>query len=280
MNPAIIAAVALGSCAVLVLGSGLRVIAEHQRGLVLRLGRRGPVLDPGLHLILPLGIDRLTRVDMRSAVLEVLPLEVMTRDGVPVRIGAAVHLQVLNPVLAVTRVTDYWQSTRQLVQAALRDVAARVALRSLLLDQDAVREALGRFVDARVEPWGLRISAIDVREVELPAAMQRTMERHADVLGQKQARRVQAEAEREAGQQLAVAAEVLATQPHEVQLRFLQALSAIGGGGATVVVVPLPTELVQPFIDLQGHAARAHPGDDGDGAEAAARTEQETGQSR
>jgi regulator of protease activity HflC (stomatin/prohibitin superfamily) len=181
VDPGIIAAIGGGSLALLVLATGFRVVREYERGVVLRLGRRGPLLTPGLRYILPLGIDRLTRVDLRSSPLDVPPHDVITHDGVPVRVSAAVHLQVLNPVLAVTRVVDYERSTRQLVHAALRDVVARTGLRELLLDQDAIRGALARFVDARTEPWGISVTSIDLEDVVLPEAIQRAMARYAEL---------------------------------------------------------------------------------------------------
>ncbi len=257
MDPASIAAVIVGSCALIALSSGLRVISEYERGVVLRFGRRGPLLEPGLRFILPFGIDRLVRVDLRSAVLPVPAHEVITRDGVPVRVGAVVHLQVLNPLLAVTRVIDYRRSTSQLVQTALREVIARLGLRELLLDQEHVRTELARFVESRAEPWGIRITSVDVREVKLPEAMERAMARHAEIRGEQQAEHVHAATEVESARQLAAAARILESQPYAVQLRFLQALTEIAQGNATVVVVPLPMELVQPLIDLQGHASRS-----------------------
>lgn len=257
MDPASIAAVIVGSCALIALSSGLRVISEYERGVVLRFGRRGPLLEPGLRFILPFGIDRLVRVDLRSAVLPVPAHEVITRDGVPVRVGAVVHLQVLNPLLAVTRVIDYRRSTSQLVQTALREVSARLGLRELLLDQEHVRTELARFVESRAEPWGIRITSVDVREVKLPEAMERAMARHAEIRGEQQAEHVHAATEVESARQLAAAARILESQPYAVQLRFLQALTEIGQGNSTVVVVPLPMELVQPLIDLQGHASRS-----------------------
>ncbi len=259
MEPGFIAAIVGGSVAFIVLCSGLRVIREYQRGVVLRLGRRGPLLEPGLRYILPLGIDRLTRVDLRSAPLDVPAHEVITHDGVPVRVSAAVHLQVLNPLLAVTRVVDYQRSTTQLVHAALRDVVASTGLRELLLNGEAVREALARFVDARAEPWGVRVTSVDVEDVVLPEAMQRAMARQAEQ------RSAAAEHTRPAtdddfGRQLEATASILADQPHDVQVRFLQALSDTRAGEGAVVVVPLPAELVQPFVDLQGRAARTDVG--------------------
>lgn len=185
MDPRIIAGIAGGCLALIALASGLRVIREYQRGVVLRLGRRGPVLAPGLRYILPLGIDRLTRVDLRSSPLEVPPHEVITHDGVPVRISAAVHLQVLNPHLAVTRVVDYERSTCQLVHAELRDVVAATGLRDLLLNPGAVCDAVTALVNARAEPWGIAATSVDLEDVVLPEAMQRAMARHAELSGER-----------------------------------------------------------------------------------------------
>ena len=253
MEPGIIAAIVAGSCALIVLASGLRVIREYQRGVVLRLGRRGPMLEPGLRYILPLGVDRLIKVDLRSAPLEVPAHEVITHDGVPVRVSAAVHLQVLNPLLAVTRVVDYRVSTAQIVHAALRDVVAGAGLRELLLNGEAVRDALARFVDARTEPWGIRVTSVDLEEVVLPEAMQRAMARQAD-LRSAPVERATSRGDADFARKLEATAKLLAEQPQEVQVRFLQALSDVGSSDSTVVVVPLPAELVQPFVELQGHA--------------------------
>ncbi len=258
MEPGIIAAIAVGgSCVLLVLFSGLRIIREYQRGVVLRFGRRGPMLEPGLRYILPLGIDRLTKVDLRSAPLEVPAHEVITHDGVPVRVSAAVHLQVVNPLLAVTRVVDYRQSTAQLVHAALRDVVASTGLRELLLNQEAMRTALAHFVDARTEPWGIRITSVDLEDVVLPEAMQRAMARRAETRGDQPTEPVHTETAADVARQLEATAKILAGQPRDVQVRFLQALSEVRSSDSTVVVVPLPAELVQPFVDLQGRALPA-----------------------
>lgn len=269
MELGIIAAIVGGGLGLIALASGLRVIREYQRGVVLRLGRRGPTLEPGLRYILPLGVDRLIKVDLRSALLEVAAHEVITHDGVPVRISAAIHLQVVNPLLAVTRVVDYRQSTAQLVHAALRDVVAATGLRELLLDQEAMRDALARFVDARTEAWGIRITSVDLEDVVLPEAMQRAMARHAELRGAPQSERIQPDTVADVARQLEVTGKILAGQPREVQIRFLQALSDVRSSDSTVVVVPLPMDLVQPFIDLQGRALPAlrAPEDEGSSAE-------------
>lgn len=259
LEPGIIAAIAGGSCALIVLASGLRVVRDYQRGVVLRFGRRGPLLEPGLRYILPLGIDRLTKVDLRSAPLEVPAREVITHDGVPVRVSAAVHLQVVNPLLAVTRVVDYRESTAQLVHAALREVVASVGLRELLVSGETTRDALARFVDARTEPWGIRVTSVDIEDVVLPEAMQRAMARQTELRGTPVEREPGA-ADTDFARRLEATAQILADQPHDVQVRFLQALSDVGNAEATVVVVPLPAELVQPFVDLQGRASRPPAG--------------------
>ena len=181
MDPRVIAAIAGGFVALLALASGIRVIREFERGVVLRLGRRGPIRTPGLRYVMPFGIDRMTRVDLRSDPLAVPLHEVITRDGVPVQVSATVHLEVLNPILAITRVVDYRHSTSQLVHAALRDVVAGATLRELLLEQESMRSALTAFVNARIEPWGLGASAVDIEDVVLPEAMQRAMGRMAEV---------------------------------------------------------------------------------------------------
>ena len=266
MDPAIIATVVLGSVALVAVASGLRVIREYERGVVLRLGRRGPVLSPGLRAIFPFGIDRLLRVDLRATSVDITGHEVISRDGVPVRVSVTAQYQVLNPLLAVTRVVDYRAATTALVGAALRDVVSRSGLRDLLVDQDSVRAALTLFVDARSEPWGVRVTAVDVQGVELPDALRRAMARQAEALGSgASATDDPHHADLETANRLADAAELLAAQPVDVQVQFLRALSEVGSGGSTLVVVPLPQDLVQPFVDLQGRATSPRIEDPGGG---------------
>ena len=259
LDPAIIAAIVGGACALLTGLSGLRVIAEFERGVVLRMGRRGPLLEPGLRWVLPLGIDRLTRVDLRSTLLEIPVSEVFTADGVPLRVGATVHIQVLNAMLAVTRVADYRAATLQLVHAAIRDAVGQVGLRTVLVDQEAVRARVGAYVDPRAEPWGVGVTEIDVSEIGLPAAMRQAMEQQADMQGRKQVEAARTAAELATAHRLVASAEILARQPHAVQLRFLEALTQMSSDKGTVMVVPLPTELVQPFVDLQGRITDDQP---------------------
>ena len=181
--PAIIAAVVVAALAIGVCVSGLHTVYEYERGVVLRLGRRGPLLAPGLHLIIPFGIDRLIRVDLRSTVLRLPPHEVTTSDGVPVTLTAAVHLQVVNPLLAVTRVVDHRASSVQVAHAAVLDVASRFNLRALMTDQALVRDELSRFVDERAAAWGVQVTAIDLKDIALPAALRRAMDQRIELRG-------------------------------------------------------------------------------------------------
>lgn len=253
--PAIIVAVVLVSLAIVAAASGLHRVDEHERGVVLRLGRRGPLLEPGLRFILPFGVDHLARVDLRSTVLSLLPHQVITSDGVLVTLTGAMHLQVVNPLLAVTRVVDYRASCVQVAHAALLDVASGMSLRRLLTDQAAMRDGLGRFADERTAPWGVRITAIDVEEVQLPDALRQAMERQAQTAAEQYSEKLAADAELAAAHRLVEAARLLAAQPHAVQLGYLRALTQVSASAERVVVVPLPVELVQPFVDLQGRAA-------------------------
>ncbi|MHB8717820.1 MAG: SPFH domain-containing protein [Candidatus Dormibacteria bacterium] len=178
-----IGALIAGAFAILLCLSGLHTVYEYERGVVLRLGRRGPLLAPGLHLILPLGLDRLIRVDLRSTVLRLPPHEVVTADGVPVTLTAAVHLQVVNPLLAVTRVVDHRTSSVQVAHAAVLDVASRFDLRTVMTDQALIRDELSRFVDERTAAWGVQVTAVDLKDIALPPALRRAMDQRIELQG-------------------------------------------------------------------------------------------------
>lgn len=256
MDLAIVVAV-LGALAVLGLGTGLRVINEYERGVVLRLGRLVGTLNPGMRYVLPFGIDRLIRVDLRTGTMDVSARDAVTVDGVPLQVEAVAYLQVLNPALAVTRVIDYRRATSQLALAAVRSVIAGCSLREVLTDQGKVRQALGTFVDRRTEPWGIKVTAMEIKNVELPQAMQQAMAQNADADRERRARIAQAEAELAAAHRLVDAARILETQPYAALLRYLQTVADLAPGNTTVVVLPLPSDLIQPFLDIKGRASDA-----------------------
>ena len=263
MDPTLIAIVAVSGVALLLLLSGLRLINEYQRGVVFRVGKYLRMLDPGLRFVVPLGVDRVVRVDVRTTAVEVPSQDVITVDNVMVRVLAAVYFQVVNPPLAVTKVADYRQATAYLVQSSLRSFIGRVSLHQLLTGRDLINEMLRRIVDDETEPWGIRVSLVEFKDVQIPEALQKAMGREAEAEREKNAKIITADGELAAAQRLSDAAELIADRPSALQLRYLQALTEIGGGDRnTVVVFPVPIDLVQPLLDMQARMTKT-PGDRG-----------------
>lgn len=263
MNPTLIVIVAVSGVALLLLLSGLRLINEYQRGVVFRVGKYLRMLDPGLRFVVPLGVDRVVRVDVRTTAVEVPSQDVITVDNVMVRVLAAVYFQVVNPPLAVTKVADYRQATAYLVQSSLRSFIGRVSLHQLLTGRDLINEMLRRIVDDETEPWGIRVSLVEFKDVQIPEALQKAMGREAEAEREKNAKIITADGELAAAQRLSDAAELIADRPSALQLRYLQALTEIGGGDRnTVVVFPVPIDLVQPLLDMQARMTKT-PGDRG-----------------
>jgi regulator of protease activity HflC (stomatin/prohibitin superfamily) len=247
--------------AALILGlSGVRRINEHERGVVFRLGRFERMLQPGLHYVLPLGVDHVTHVDVRTIAIEVPFQEVITNDNVLVRVLAAVYLQVINPQLAVTKVDDYKRATAYLVQSTLRSFIGKVSLHQLLSGRDLVNEMLRRIIDEETEPWGIQVSLVEFKDVQLPETMQRAMGLEAEAEREKNAKIITAEAELATARTLNDAAEVISQRPSALQLRYLQALTEIGGDGSTVVVFPIPIDLLQPLFSMQTKTATTPSG--------------------
>jgi len=263
VNPTLIVIVAVSGVALLLLLSGLRLINEYQRGVVFRVGKYLRMLDPGLRFVVPLGVDRVVRVDVRTTAVEVPSQDVITVDNVMVRVLAAVYFQVVNPPLAVTKVADYRQATAYLVQSSLRSFIGRVSLHQLLTGRDLINEMLRRIVDDETEPWGIRVSLVEFKDVQIPEALQKAMGREAEAEREKNAKIITADGELAAAQRLSDAAELIADRPSALQLRYLQALTEIGGGDRnTVVVFPVPIDLVQPLLDMQARMTKT-PGDRG-----------------
>jgi regulator of protease activity HflC (stomatin/prohibitin superfamily) len=251
VNPTLIAIVAVSGVALLLLLSGLRLINEYQRGVVFQLGKYDRMLAPGLRFVIPLGVDRVNRVDIRTASLEVPSQDVMTVDNVMVRVLAAVYFQVVNPPLAVTKVDNYRQATAYLVQSSLRSFIGRVSLHQLLTGRDLINEMLRRIVDEETEPWGITVSMVEFKEVQIPETLQRAMGREAEAEREKNAKIITAEGELAAARRLSDAADLIGESPNALQLRYLQALTEIGGDRNTVVVFPVPMDLMQPLLDMQ-----------------------------
>jgi regulator of protease activity HflC (stomatin/prohibitin superfamily) len=233
------------------LSSAIRIINEYERGVLFRLGRLMALKGPGLRLIIPFGIDRLVKIDLRTVTLEVPPQEVITLDNVTVKVNAVIYFLVVNPNFAVTKVANFINATSQIAQTTLRSVLGQSTLDELLANREKINATLQRIIDEQTEPWGVKVSAVEIKDVELPATMQRAMAKQAEAEREKRAKIIHAEGEFAAAQRLTDAASVIATQPSALQLRYLQTLTEIGVERNTVIVFPMPIDIVQQLIDLR-----------------------------
>ncbi|MCO5222024.1 MAG: SPFH domain-containing protein [Thermomicrobiales bacterium] len=227
----------------IVLLASVKIVREYERGVVFRLGRLVGPRGPGLILLLPF-VERMTKVDLRTVTMDVPSQEVITRDNVTVRVNAVSYFRVIDPAAAVTNVTDYIRATSQIAQTTLRSVLGQSSLDELLAEREKINAELQRIIDEQTEPWGVKISIVEVKDVELPQSMQRAMARQAEAEREKRAKIIHAEGEFQASQQLSEAANVIAREPVALQLRYLQTLGEIGTEKNTTIVFPLPIELL------------------------------------
>ena len=231
-------------------GSAVRILNEYERGVLFRLGRLMEVKGPGLRLIIPFGIDRLVKIDLRTITLEVPPQEVITLDNVTVKVSAVIYFLVVNPNSAVTKVANCINATSQIAQTTLRSVLGQSSLGELLANREKINATLQRIIDLETEPWGIKVSTVEIKDVELPATMQRAMAKQAEAEREKRAKIIHAEGEFAAAQKLTDAATVIAAQPSALQLRYLQTLTEIGAEHNTVIVFPMPVDLIEPLLQL------------------------------
>jgi regulator of protease activity HflC (stomatin/prohibitin superfamily) len=230
--------------------SSLRVANEYERGVVFRLGRLIPLKGPGLFFIIPFGVDRLVKIDLRTITLEVPPQEVISSDNVTAKVNAVIYFQVVDARRAVTQVLNYINATSQIAQTTLRAVLGQSTLDELLGERDKINQNLQKIIDDQTEPWGIKVAVVELKDVELPTAMQRAMAKQAEAEREKRAKIINADGEFQASQTLANAAQVISSQPGALQLRFLQTMVEIGSERNTTVILPLPIELIRPLIDL------------------------------
>jgi len=228
-------------------GVNTRVLREYERGVLFRLGRLRAPAGPGLVFLLPF-IDRMQRVDLRTITLIIPPQEVITRDNVPARVNAVAYFRVTDPARAVTEVEAYPVATSQIAQTTLRSVLGRADLDALLAERDQLNDSLRRIIDEQTEPWGIKVTTVEIKDVEIPEAMQRAMARQAEAERERRAKIINAEGEFQAAENLYAAAEILSRNPAALQLRYLQTLLEIGGERSTIVF-PLPMDLLKPFLD-------------------------------
>ncbi|HEX6665415.1 MAG TPA: slipin family protein [Solirubrobacterales bacterium] len=241
--------------ALIAAGTSIRVLREYERGVIFRLGRLIAQKGPGLILLIPM-IDRMVKVDLRTVTLNIPPQEVITRDNVPCRVNAVAYFRVVDPNRAVVEVENYLLATSQISQTALRSVLGKAELDQLLADRERLNEELQKIIDESTEPWGVKVTAVEIKDVEIPEQMQRAMARQAEAERERRAKIINSEGEFQAAQKLTDAADIISTNPASLQLRYLQTLLEIGSNQNTTVVFPLPMDVLEPFIG-KGSAERA-----------------------
>jgi regulator of protease activity HflC (stomatin/prohibitin superfamily) len=236
--------------ALIALFSSLRIAAEYERGVVFRLGRLIPLKGPGLFFIIPFGVDRLVKIDLRTITLEVPPQEVITNDNVTAKVNAVIYFQVVDARRAVTQVLNFINATSQISQTTLRAVLGQSTLDELLAEREKINQTLQKIIDEQTEPWGIKVAVVEIKDVELPTTMQRAMAKQAEAEREKRAKIINADGEYQASQTLANAAHIISSQSGALQLRFLQTMAEIGSDRNTTVILPLPIELIRPLVDL------------------------------
>jgi regulator of protease activity HflC (stomatin/prohibitin superfamily) len=233
--------------AVLVL-MGVRVITEYERGVVFRLGRFSGVKDAGLKWIIP-GVDRMVRISLREIVMDIPAQEVITRDNVSLKVNAVLYFRVLHPEKAVIQVENYLYGTSQMAQTTLRSVCGQAELDDLLAERERVNQKLQEIIDNQTEPWGVKVRAVEVKQIDLPQEMQRAMAKQAEAEREKRSKVIHAEGEAQAAQRLAEAARILHTEEAALQLRYLQTLAEIATEKNSTLIFPVPIDILRPFYE-------------------------------
>ena len=229
------------------LSSAIKILREYERGVVFRLGRLIPVKGPGLVIIWPV-IDKLVRVDLRTITFDVPSQDIITRDNISVKVNAVVYFRVVEPTKAITEVEDFHYATSQISQTTLRSVLGQSQLDDLLAKRDEVNSELQKIIDEQTEPWGIKVTTVEVKNVDLPPEMQRAIAKQAEAERERRAKVIHAEGEFQASQKLADAAAIISTQPTAIQLRFLQTLTEISTEKNSTIIFPIPIDLIEPFM--------------------------------
>jgi regulator of protease activity HflC (stomatin/prohibitin superfamily) len=242
----LIAVIAAAVVAVFLLVLAVRILREYQRAVIFRLGRLIAQKGPGLILLIPV-IDRMVRVDLRTVTLDVPPQEVITRDNVPARVNAVVYFRVIDPNRAIVEVERFLVATSEIAQTTLRSVLGKADLDTLLAERERLNEDLQRIIDEQTEPWGVKVTTVEIKDVEIPEQMQRAMARQAEAERERRAKIINAEGEFQAAEKLTSAADIISKNPASLQLRYLQTLLEMGVNQNTTIVFPLPIELIRAF---------------------------------
>ena len=223
----------------------IRIVNEYERGVVFRLGRVSPgnLKGPGLRVLLPF-VDRMIKIDLRTVTHDVPPQEVITKDNVTIKVNAVVYFNVMNPIDAVLKITNHYMATSLIAQTTLRNILGQHELDEILAERDKIGASLQRIIDEATDAWGIKVSAVEIKDIELPEVMRRAMARQAEAEREKRAKIIGADAELQASHKLSEAADVLSGAPNAMQLRYMQTLVEIGSDKNTTIVFPLPMELL------------------------------------
>jgi regulator of protease activity HflC (stomatin/prohibitin superfamily) len=251
VSAALIALAAIVLIILLFAFAAIKVAREYERGVIFRLGRLLPEpKGPGLFLLIPV-VERMVKVDLRTITLNVPPQEVITKDNVPVRVNAVAYFRIVEPKNAIVQVENFMVATSQIAQTTLRSVLGQHMLDELLSERDKINAILQSIIDEATSPWGVKVSIVEVKDVEIPAGMQRAMARQAEAERERRAKVIAAEGEFQASQKLSEAADVMARSPMALQLRYLQTLLEIGATNATTIVFPAPIDMLTAFMGRQ-----------------------------
>ncbi|MBI5284729.1 MAG: slipin family protein [Chloroflexi bacterium] len=231
---------------VLVWFYSVKIVSEYERGVIFRLGRLIGARGPGLFVILPI-VDRMVKMDLRTVTMDVPSQECITRDNVTVKVNAVIYFRVVNPEDAVTKVMDHFRATSQIAQTTLRSVLGQSLLDEVLSERERINDRLQKIIDDQTEPWGVKVSTVEVKDVELPQSMQRAMARQAEAERERRAKVINADGELQASERLAEAGRIMSEQPATLQLRFLQTLAEIATEKNSTIVFPMPIDLLNVF---------------------------------
>ncbi|MGA7828909.1 MAG: slipin family protein [Geobacteraceae bacterium] len=232
----------------MVAASAVRILPEYERGVLFRLGRFAGTRGPGLFFIIP-GVDKLIRVSLRTVVLDVPPQDVITHDNVTVKVSAVIYFRVIDPDKAIIEVENFLYATSQLSQTTLRSVLGQVELDELLANREKINHELQQILDRHAGPWGVKVSNVEVKNIDLPQEMMRAIAKQAEAERERRAKIIHAEGELQASEKLAKAAAVLAVEPMSLQLRFLQTLTEIGAEKNSTTIFPVPIDMIKMFLD-------------------------------
>ncbi|MFA7564448.1 MAG: slipin family protein [Candidatus Neomarinimicrobiota bacterium] len=234
---------------IFLISSAIRVLREYERGVIFRLGRLIAAKGPGLFFLIPV-VDRMVKVSLRTVVMDVPPQDIITKDNVSVKVNAVVYFRVVDPSKAVVEVEDYLYATSQLSQTTLRSILGQAELDELLSSREKINEELQSILDTHTDPWGIKVSQVEIKHVDLPQEMQRAMAKQAEAERERRAKVINAEGEFQAATKLAQAAEIMNKEPITIQLRFLQTLREVAAENNSTTIFPVPIDLFKPFVKI------------------------------